>query len=63
MALHHKLCPTLGGTFNLPHAQTHTCVLPHALAYNAPSAPDAMQRIARARRVERRGGRLRPGGG
>ncbi|MFD1560340.1 maleylacetate reductase [Paraburkholderia silviterrae] len=48
MALHHKLCHTLGGSFNLPHAQTHTVVLPHALAYNAAHAPDAMQRIARA---------------
>jgi maleylacetate reductase len=48
MALHHKLCHTLGGTFNLPHAQTHTVVLPHALAYNAAAAPEAMQRIARA---------------
>eukprot|EP01032_Pedospumella_encystans_P003692 gene3692-4368_t len=34
MALHHKLCHTLGGSFNLPHAETHTIVLPHALAYN-----------------------------
>ena len=48
MSLHHKLCHTLGGTFDLPHAETHTIVLPHALAYNAPAAPDAMQRIARA---------------
>ncbi|KWF95569.1 maleylacetate reductase [Burkholderia cepacia] len=48
MALHHKLCHTLGGSFNLPHAPTHTVVLPHALAYNAVHAPDAMQRIARA---------------
>ena len=48
MALHHKLCHTLGGSFNLPHAQTHTVVLPHALAYNAPAAPAAMTRIARA---------------
>lgn len=48
MALHHKLCHTLGGTFNLPHAQTHTIVLPHALAYNAPAAPEAMRRMARA---------------
>jgi 4-hydroxy-tetrahydrodipicolinate synthase len=30
MALHHKLCHTLGGLFNLPHAETHTVVLPHA---------------------------------
>jgi alcohol dehydrogenase class IV len=48
MALHHKLCHTLGGSFNLPHAETHTIVLPHALAYNAAAAPRAMQRIARA---------------
>ncbi|MGY4236691.1 maleylacetate reductase [Bradyrhizobium sp. USDA 4449] len=48
MALHHKLCHTLGGTFDLPHAETHTIVLPHALAYNAPVVPDAMARIARA---------------
>lgn len=48
MALHHKLCHTLGGSFNLSHAETHTIVLPHALAYNAAAAPQAMQRIARA---------------
>jgi alcohol dehydrogenase class IV len=48
MALHHKLCHTLGGSFNLPHAETHTIVLPHALAYNAPAAPEAMRRIAQA---------------
>ena len=48
MALHHKLCHTLGGTFDLPHAETHTIVLPHALDYNAPAVPDAMARISRA---------------
>jgi maleylacetate reductase len=48
MALHHKLCHTLGGSFNLPHAETHTVVLPHALAYNAAAAPQAMRRIAGA---------------
>lgn len=48
MALHHKLCHTLGGSFNLPHAETHTIVLPHALAYNAAAAPGAMQEIAEA---------------
>jgi len=47
-ALHHKLCHTLGGSFNLPHAETHTVVLPHALAYNAPAVPEAMARIGRA---------------
>lgn len=48
MALHHKLCHTLGGSFNLSHAETHTIVLPHALAYNTPAAPEAMARVARA---------------
>lgn len=52
MALHHKLCHTLGGSFNLPHAETHTIVLPHALAYNAHAAPHAMARIARALNAE-----------
>jgi maleylacetate reductase len=48
MALHHKLCHTLGGTFNLPHAETHTVVLPHAVAYNAAAAPEQIERVARA---------------
>ena len=47
-ALHHKLCHILGGAFNLPHSETHTVLLPHAMAYNAGGAPDAMERIARA---------------
>ncbi len=48
MALHHKLCHILGGAFNLPHAETHTVLLPHATAYNQPAAPQAMERIAGA---------------
>jgi maleylacetate reductase len=48
VALHHKLCHTLGGVCNLPHAETHTIVLPHALAYNARAVPQALERIARA---------------
>ena len=48
MALHHKLCHTLGGTFDLSHADVHTVVIPHATAYNAPAAPEAMRRIANA---------------
>lgn len=46
MALHHKLCHTLGGSFNLPHAETHTIVLPHVLAYNAPAIPSVMDKLA-----------------
>jgi maleylacetate reductase len=46
MSLHHKLCHALGGTLDLPHAQTHTVVLPHALAYNQGSAPDALAALS-----------------
>lgn len=52
MAMHHKLCHTLGGSFDLPHAETHTVVLPHAVAYNQLAAPEAMKRIALALGVE-----------
>jgi alcohol dehydrogenase class IV len=52
MALHHKLCHTLGGTFNLPHSETHTVVLPYAIAFNCRAAPEAMHTIARALGVE-----------
>lgn len=48
MALHHKLCHTLGGTYGLPHAETHAVVLPHSFAYNAPAAPLAAQSVCRA---------------
>jgi maleylacetate reductase len=42
MALHHKLCHTLGGSFDLPHAETHAVVLPHAIAYNAIAVPELL---------------------
>jgi alcohol dehydrogenase class IV len=51
MALHHKLCHTLGGSFNLPHAETHTIILPHACAYNTVAAPEAIARATLALRV------------
>jgi maleylacetate reductase len=46
--LHHKICHVLGGAFDLPHAQTHAIVLPHVLAFNAPSVPDIARRLADA---------------
>lgn len=52
MALHHKICHTLGGTYAMPHAETHTAVLPHALAYNASHAPDAMAALRRALKTQ-----------
>jgi maleylacetate reductase len=48
MGLHHKLCHTLGGSFALPHAPTHTVVLPYVMAYNQPAAPGAMAAAAGA---------------
>lgn len=38
MSLHHKLCHVLGGSFNLPHGETHSVILPYAIAYNEVAA-------------------------
>ena len=46
MGLHHKLCHVLGGSFGLPHAETHTIVLPHVLSYNAPAISEQMAKLA-----------------
>jgi len=46
MALHHKLCHTLGGSFDLPHAETHSVILPHAIAYNEAAAADLLAPVA-----------------
>jgi maleylacetate reductase len=46
--LHHKICHVLGGLFGLPHAETHTVVLPHVLALNAPAVPDQDRRMGEA---------------
>lgn len=48
VAIHHKLCHVLGGSFDLPHAETHAVILPHAVAYNATAVPEAIARVARA---------------
>ena len=48
MALHHKLCHVLGGTFNTSHADTHALILPYASAYNMEAAPDAKRRLTAA---------------
>lgn len=46
MALHHKLCHVLGGSFDLPHAETHTVVLPHSVSFNAEAVPDQLAPVA-----------------
>ena len=45
---HHRLCHILGGKFNLVHADTHSVILPHVVAYNAPALPREMSRLADA---------------
>jgi len=47
-SLHHRLCHTLGGSCNTPHAETHAVLLPYTMAFNAPAVPDLMARIAAA---------------
>jgi alcohol dehydrogenase class IV len=46
MALHHKLCHVLGGSFGLPHAETHTVVLPHVVSFNARVVGEKLAPIA-----------------
>ncbi len=46
MALHHKLCHALGGGFNLPHAETHSVILPHAVAYTEAAVPELLRPVA-----------------
>ena len=60
-ALHHRICHLLGGAFDLPHAETHSAVLSHVAALNAPAVPEASARLAAALGAEDlAGGDLRP---
>ncbi len=46
MALHHKLAHVLGGSFGLPHAETHAVLLPHTTAFNEPAVTGLLAPIA-----------------
>ncbi len=46
--LHHRICHVLGGAFDLPHAETHTIVLPYVVAFNELAVPEVMRTIAAA---------------
>lgn len=48
MGLHHRLAHVLGGGLDLPHAGTHTVLLPHVMAYTLPAVPQASAALARA---------------
>lgn len=55
-SLHHKLCHTLGGRFDLPHAETHAVVLPWVVdlaVQHEPEAGDAISRAFGGRPAER----------
>lgn len=47
MALHHKICHTLGGSFNLAHAETHAVMLPHTIGFNARAAAVELAPVGR----------------
>ena len=46
MALHHKLCHVLGGSFGTPHADTHAILLPHTAGFNAVAVPETLAPVA-----------------
>lgn len=46
MALHHKICHTLGGSFDLPHSETHAILLPHTVAYTEEAVPHLLAPVA-----------------
>ena len=46
--LHHRLCHTLGGSFNTSHADTHAILLAYSVAYNANAVAQGTTRVAEA---------------
>lgn len=46
MSLHHKICHTLGGSFDTPHAETHSIMLPHTIGFNAEAVPELMTPVS-----------------
>ena len=52
MALHHRICHVLGGTFGLAHGEVNAVILPHVARFNQPAAPEALDRVARAMGTE-----------
>jgi maleylacetate reductase len=48
MALHHRICHVLGGRYGIAHGDANAVILPHAARFNAPAAPEALDRAGRA---------------
>ena len=47
MGIHHKICHTLGGMFDLSHASMHSAVLPWAAQYNQSFAQSQLNDVAK----------------
>jgi alcohol dehydrogenase class IV len=52
MAIHHRICHVLGGTYGLGHGEVNAVVLPHAARFNQEAAGPALDRAAVALGVE-----------
>jgi maleylacetate reductase len=48
MAVHHRICHVLGGTFGLAHGDANAVILPYAVAYNQAYEPLVMAEVAAA---------------
>lgn len=48
IALHHRTCHVLGGSYGISHGDANAVILPHATAYNAPATPAAMAVLGQA---------------
>jgi alcohol dehydrogenase class IV len=46
MAVHHRICHVLGGTFGLAHGDANAVILPYVVAYNQPYEPETMAALA-----------------
>jgi alcohol dehydrogenase class IV len=51
MAIHHRICHVLGGTFGLAHGDANAVILPHVVAYNRASEPEVMAALGDALEV------------
>lgn len=58
MAIHHRICHVLGGTYGLVHGDVNSVILPHAVAFNRSAAPEAIAMTAHALGVDDAAGGL-----
>lgn len=48
MAVHHRICHVLGGTYGLAHGDANAVILPYVVAYNQVAEPEVMATLAGA---------------